>query len=193
MAERTKLVTPPFRVSFPQVFEPKGMDGSEPKFSVVAVFDPSQFDAMQAKAFEALKAAAEAAAVDKFKKPLSSAGLRNPFRDGAEKAHLEGFGEGLVFMTLSSKMRPGIIDRNMQDILDPSDFYPGCYARATVSCYAYDNVSKGVGFGLQNLQKLGDGDNLTGRTNAADDFGDDAPEWGSQPATSDVSDDDLLG
>jgi hypothetical protein len=48
MSTREKVVTPPFRVSFPAVFEKKGFEGSEPKFSVVAVFDPASFGPAEA-------------------------------------------------------------------------------------------------------------------------------------------------
>ncbi len=194
MARGNKIVTPPFRVSFPAVFEKRGFEGSEPKFSVCAVFDPSSWSPTEAEAFQALKQIAEDAAKDKFNKGLSgNPALRSPFRDGAEKAHLEGFGEGLIFCTLSSKMKPGLIDRDRQPIIDEEDFYAGCYARATVTAYGYSNVSKGVGLGLHNLQKLGDGENLTGRIAAENDFESDAPVWGDvDPVGSGTEDDPLL-
>jgi len=182
-----KLVTPPFRVCFPNVFEKRAFNEGEPKFSVMAVFDPSSFGKAEAAAFKRMQAAAEEASKDKLRKPLSA--VRTPFRDGAEKSHLEGIEEGFIFMTLSTKLRPGVVDRNAQPIIEEEEFYPGCWARATVNAYAYDNVSKGVAFGLQNIQKIGEGENLTGRAKAEDDFGDDAPEWGDSPAT---DDDDLL-
>jgi hypothetical protein len=184
-----KLVTPPFRVCFPNVFEKRSFNEGEPKFSVMAVFDPSSFGKAETAAFKRLQAAANEAAKDKLRKPLSDGAVRSPFRDGAEKEHLEGIEAGFIFITLSTKLRPGVIDRDMQPIIDEEVFYPGCYARATVNAYAYDNVSKGVAFGLQNIQKIGDGENLTGRTKAEDDFEGDAPEWGDTSAT---GDDDLL-
>ena len=194
MARGKKVVTPPFRVSFPAVFEKRGFEGSEPKFSLTAVFDPSSFGKGEAAAFKMMQAIAEAAAKEKFSKPLSDPSLRAPFRDGAEKAHLEGFGEDLIFCTLSTKMRPGLIDRDRQPIMDEELFYAGCYARATVTAYAYANVSKGVAFGLHNIQKLGDGENLTGRVAAEEDFDGNAPVWGDvDPVGSGTEDDPLLG
>ncbi len=197
MTDKKKVVTPPFRVSFPAVFEKRGMEGAEPKFSICAVFNPTDFGVTEAAAFKAMQVLAENAAQDKFHKSFKDPSLRNPFRDGAEKAHLEGFGEGLIFCNMSTKMRPGLIDRDRQPIIDEEVFYAGCYARATITAYAYDNVSKGVAFGLHNLQKLGDGENLTGRVAAEDDFEADAPEWGDVDpvgdAVTDVTDDPLLG
>lgn len=81
-----------------------------------------------------------------------------------------------MFATASSKQRPGLVDRNKQPILTEEEFYPGCWARATVTAYSYDNVGKGVAFGLHNIQKLGDDENFTGRVAAEEDFGDDADD-----------------
>ena len=66
---------------------------------------------------------------------------------------------------------PGLIDaKTKQEIIDPKEFYSGCYARAAIVAYAYDNVSKGVAFGLQNLLKIRDGEPLTNRASAESDF-----------------------
>lgn len=173
-----KVSTPIFRVSFPSVFEASSYEGGAPKFSVCAVFTPALFTPNDKLLWEAMKALADEVSVEKFKKKLAQlpANFKKPFRDGEEKADLEGFGEGKVFCNLSSKMRPGIIDRDRTIITNPEDFYPGCYARATITAYAYDNVGKGVAFGLQNLQKIKDGDRLDSRTDAADDFSDDVDD-----------------
>ena len=100
--------------------------------------------------------------------------LKNPFRDGAEKETI-GYGEGTVFITFKTEEkngRPGLVDQNMQRIIEESAFYPGCYARATVNPYAWTYMGKsGISFGLQNLQKVGDGEPLGGgRSKAEDDF-----------------------
>jgi hypothetical protein len=158
-----KIQTPVFRVSFPQVFEPKSFSGGEPKYSIVMIFDKKQ------DLREMRRILAEAA-TEKFgaKKP---ANLRDAFRDGKEKENLQGYGEGVVFTTASSKSRPGLVDQNVQQIIDRNDFYAGCYARATVNAFAYDtNGNRGVSFGLNNIQKVRDGERFDGRTAAEDDF-----------------------
>lgn len=178
MAERLKAVTPPFRVSFPAVFEASSYQGSDPKYSVVMLFYPDKFTDADKRAWAAVQAIADAASKDMFKKLVKDlpGNFKKPLRDGAEKAHLDGYGEGMVFGTASSKQRPGLVDRERQPILAEDEFYPGCWARATVTAYPYDNIGKGVAFGLHNLQKLGDDDNFTGRVAAEDDFGDDADD-----------------
>lgn len=177
MAERLKVVTPPFRVSFPAVFEPSSYQGGDPKYSVVGLFYPGKFTDADKKAWASMQAIADVASKDKFKKAVKDlpANLKRPIRSGAEKEHLEGYNvPGCMFATFSSKQRPGIVDRNKQPILTEEDFYPGCWARATITAYPYDNVGKGVAFGLHNLQKLGDDENFTGRVAAEEDFDDDA-------------------
>jgi len=82
-----------------------------------------------------------------------------PLRHGVGQRHLGARGQ------------PGIVDQTLNRIISEDDYYSGCYSRATVTAYGYDKAgNKGVAFGLQNLQKLGDGDRFSGRTAAEDDF-----------------------
>lgn len=158
-----KVKTPVFRVSFPQVFEAKSFNNGEPKYSVVMIFD-KKADLREMKRI--LKEAAH----ERFGAKLPP-NLKDAFRDGKEKAHLQGYGEDVVFCTASSKQRPGLVDQKVQPIVDRDEFYAGCYARATVSAFAYDtNGNKGVSFGLNNIQKVRDGERFDGRTDATDDF-----------------------
>ena len=175
------IMTPEFRCSFPAVFKArssKSDDGSDgtPKYGITMLFAK---DADLSK----LKAAAKEAAKEKWGDKIPK-NLRSPFRDQGDK-ELEGYVEGCVFITASSLQKPGLVDRNREDIIDETEFYAGCYARATVRAFAYDKKgNKGVAFGLNNVQKLRDGESLSGRTRAQDDFADDLPE---DKGASDVS------
>ncbi len=76
-----------------------------------------------------------------------------------------------VVVEARTKLKPGVVDQKRNEILDASEFYAGCYARATLTCYAYDSMgNKGVSFGLQNVQKVKDGTAFSGKRNAKDDF-----------------------
>lgn len=183
----TKLITPVFRASFPNLFVPKAMqEGQTPKYSVSAVFDPSTFSVKDKERWEAIKALIDTATLEKFKKKASAlpGNYKQAIRDGAEKADLEGYGEGKVFANLSSKMKPGVVDKDGND-MSPDDIYPGCYMRATVSAYAYDmNGGRGVALGLQNVRFVKDGERLDSRTDAGEDFKDiedDRDEDGDDP------------
>lgn len=187
--QKRQIVTPKFRVSFPALAEAKTAPGSTtPKFSVVALFDKAT-DLSELKALA--KAAVELKWPDPAKRPK---GLRSPFRDGSEKEDIEGYA-GTVFCTLSSKLRPGVVDKNAKRISEINDIqeqvYPGCYGRATVIAYAYDNAgNRGVAFGLQNFQKLAEGEPLGGRTKPEDDFG--PVEGGEGAAPQSAAADDFM-
>ncbi len=197
MVERTKVTSPPFRVSFPEVFESKSYDGSEPKYSLVMLFYPEKFTKKEAAQFQAMKALRDEACQTKFSKSFKDMKVNPAFkvglRKGEEKPDLDGYGEGMVFATASSKMQPGLIDRDRTPIMKIEDFYPGCWARATLTAYGYDNKSKGVAFGLQNIQKLGEGESFSGRVDADEDFDNDEDDvWKGEETAPDLDKDDPL-
>lgn len=193
VAERKAVFTPPFRVSFPNVYRASAYQGSEPKYSLVMLFYPANFNDTHKAAWKDVGRIANEAALDKFKKNLKDLpdNFRKPFRKGEEKEHLDGYGPGCIFFSASSKQAPGIIDRNKRPVAE-ADFYPGCWARASISAFAYDNKGKGVAFGLHNLQKLGEGESFSGKLAAEEDFGDDVssvfPDAGSSDPMGDVDD-----
>lgn len=54
------------------------------------------------------------------------------------------------------------------------EIYSGVYAQVALSVFAYNfNGKKGVGFGLNGVRKVKDGDRLGGVHVSASDFGDD--------------------
>jgi len=173
-----KIVTPKFRVSFPHVMEPAfNMQKTAKKFSVVMLF-PKDTDL--SKLIDIVNQAKQEKWGDKPPK-----GLRSPFRDGNEKEY-EGY-EDAIYASASSQesSRPGLINERKEKIIDPNEFYAGCYAIATIKAYAYDTAgNKGVAFALHNVMKMDDGESLTGRTSAENDF--EAIET-SIPATSNPS------
>lgn len=161
----TKVVTGKVRFSYAHVFEPHAQsDGQEKKYSVQLIIPKTD-----TKTVKAIKAAIEAAIAEKYpnKRPQN---LRMPLRDG----DIEDKGEsvlGAYFMNVSSKNAPGIVDAALNKIIDQTEFYSGCYGRASINAFTYDNSgNKGVSFGLQNLQKTQDGEPLGSRSRAEDDF-----------------------
>jgi hypothetical protein len=165
------ITTPEFRVSYPNVFKAKKniMSGKD-EFSMVALF-PKNADLSK------LKAAAEAAIVqefgaDKAKWPKK---LRSPFRDQAEKEKdgqlPMGHEAGAIFLNLKSMQRPGVVGPDVQPIMDESQVYAGCFGRAAISVYCYNQAGNvGVAFGLQHFQKTKDGEPLGGRVRVEDAF-----------------------
>lgn len=160
--EGVTLLTPEFRVAFPKVFKPERNElNGKDEFSIVALF-PKDAD------LSALKAAIKQAAVNLFGAKLP-ANLRSPIRDGEEKRKDDGSipngYEDAVFVTMRCQKRPGVVDQAVQDIIDESEFYGGCYARANVHVKAYDQKgNKGVAVYLNHVQKVRDGEAFgTGR------------------------------
>ena len=165
-----KAMTPRFRVSFPQLFEAKAMDeNSKPKYGVTMLF-PKDVDLSKLK--KAHKVALEEG-VEKLWKGKKPKNMRSPFRDGdTEEDYCEKDGyPGHIFVRASSLDKPGVVDADTDRISDPAEVYAGCYARATIVAYPYDVAgNRGVAFGLQNVQKLKDGEAFSGRMQAEDEF-----------------------
>ena len=197
MAEVQRYVTPVFRLSFPALFEAESYDGGPPKFGLSAVWTPAKFSDMDKKRWKAILQALNAESQSRFKKPWKElpANIKRGLRDGAEKADMEGYGEGTRFASVSTKMRPGVIDASKNKIGpeegNTDDIFPGCYCRATVTVYSYDNKGKGVALGLMNVQKVADGERLDSRTDAAEDFEDDIDSAWLEEAEEGLDDDEF--
>ena len=164
---KLKKCTPPeFRASFANVHKAKSaFEGQEEKFSVVMLFPKKGSLKDLERCY--VNAGTEMWGPDKTKWPKN---LVKPFKDGDEKTQWEGYA-GHIAVTASSKQRPGIVDNELNDLISPEDFYSGCYARATVIAFAWTKMGKnGISFSLQNLQKLRDGKQFSGRKKASEEF-----------------------
>ena len=163
------MVTPEAIISFPRLFVPQpGPSGGEPKYSAVFIF-------VEGTDLTALKQAIIAAGQEKFGDrfaDLVRAGdnFRLPFRPRAGETLKLGYPEGSTFFSATSKNRPQVVDANVQPIDDPEKVYAGAKVLASVNAYGYDNVGRGVTFGLNNVQFLADGERLDNRVAAADEF-----------------------
>lgn len=158
-------VTPIFRVSYPNVFKPKFNSLSKKdEFSLQALFKKGE-DLSKLKA-AAAEACSEKWGPDQKKWPTN---LKNPFRDQSDRAKEgvlpDGCEAGAIFMTFKGTTQPAIRDMaNTSFITEPSKFYAGCYARASVFALAYDvNGGRGVTFLLNHLQFAGDGQPFSSR------------------------------
>jgi hypothetical protein len=166
----TKVITGKVRLSYAHLFEPAETPSGEEKYSVMLLIPKSDKETV-GKIKAAQKAAAEAGR-QKFGGKIPQ-GLKLNLRDGDEEMDTDERPEfkGVYFMNVSSKTRPGVVDAHLQPILDGSEVYSGCYAKASINFFAYNTAgNKGVSAGLNNIQKIADGDYLGGRTKAEDDF-----------------------
>ena len=161
------------RWSYANVWEPKAMEGGKPKFSVSLIIPKSDTVTVGK-----IKSAIEEAYRDGQSKlkgngksvpALSS--LRTPLRDGDIDRPDDPAYANAYFVNANSTTAPGVVDANRNEILDKSEVYSGCYGRASISFYAFNaNGNKGIACGLNNLQKIKDGEPLGGKASAESDF-----------------------
>lgn len=171
----TKVVTGICRFSYANLWEPKAMDeNSKAKYSVSLIIPKSD-----TKTLDKVKAAIQAA-YEEGKNKLSNGksvptlnSIKTPLRDGdIDRPDDEAYANS-YFINANSIIAPGIVDADCQAILDHSEVYSGIYGRASINFYAYKtNTARGIACGLQNVQKIRDGEPLGGHSCAEDDFAD---------------------
>ena len=173
----TKVVTgKDTRWSYANVWQAKSINGGTPKFSVSLIIPKS--DTVTVKKIKAAIQAAYEEGEAKLKgngrtvPPLSA--IKTPLRDGdTERPDDEAYKDS-YFINANSTTAPGIVDADRKEILDHSEVYSGVYGRASISFYAFNSSgNRGIACGLNNLQKIRDGQPLGSRSSAQDDFADD--------------------
>ena len=176
----TKVITgPKTRWSYANVWDPKSINGGAPKYSVSLIIPKSD-----TKTVEKIQAAIQAA-YEEGQSKLKGNGksvpalsvLKTPLRDGdAERPADEAYKDS-YFINANSATAPGIVDADRNPILERSEVYSGVYGRASINLYAFNsNGNKGIACGLNNLQKISDGEPLGGKSRAEDDFADDCDD-----------------
>ena len=176
----TKVITgPDTRWSYANVWQAKSINGGTPKFSVSLII-PKSDKATIAKIRAAIEAAyreGEAKLKGNGRSVPALSVLKTPLRDGdAERPDDEAYADS-YFVNANSSTAPGIVDADRQPIIDTSEVYSGVYGRASINFYAFNsNGNKGIACGLNNLQKIRDGEPLGGKSRAEDDFADEDEE-----------------
>lgn len=172
----SKFITGVGRCSYLNINQPRAMeDGQKPKYSVSFIIPKSD-----TKTINGIKAAIKTA-YEEGAGTLRGSGksvpaldsIKNPLRDGDTERPDDPAYANSYFINASSLTQPGVVDVNCQTIIDPSELYSGIYGRISVNFYAYNkNGNRGVACGLNNLQKVKDGEPLGGVSRAEDDFND---------------------
>lgn len=171
----TKVITGLVRFSYVNIFRSRAFrEGQDAKYSICLLI-PKSDKATLDKIQDAMDTAIEQGVTSKWggKTPKN---LKLPLRDGdEERADEAPEYEGMMFLNANSNQKPGIIDRDRNEILDDEEVYSGCWGRASINFYPFDsNGNRGVGVGLNNIQKLKDGERLgAARASAEADFSDD--------------------
>lgn len=168
--EKCRLITPEFRVSYPHVFKPQAVKkGDKPKYSVTMLFAKDSD-------LSVIKKAIKQAKINEFGADESEwpEDLENPIKDGDSKKHKDKEGHAghwIIKAASNEDKKPGVVDEKVEAIIDSKDFYPGCYARASVYAYVWEYMGKqGVGFILDHVQKTRDGKSFGGKKPAEEVF-----------------------
>ncbi len=163
------------RWSYANVWEPKSINGGVPKFSVSLIIPKNDKKTIEAikKAIQAAYKEGEAKLKGNSRSVPTLESIKTPLRDGdTERPDDEAYANS-YFLNANSTTQPGIVDANVQPILTRSEVYSGVYGRASINFYAFNsNGNRGIACGLNNLQKIRDGEPLGSRTSAEDDFAD---------------------
>lgn len=171
----TKVVTGKVRFSFCHIFEPQApQGGGDAKYSVTLLIPKNDTATL-----EKIKAAMVEARENFCKKNGASALPAKPNHTLHDGDGLRDSGEaygpeckGCYVITVSSKQKPVIVDNFRNEITDAGQVYSGCYGRASINFYGYNqNGKKGISAGLLSIQKLEDGEPF-GTVGSADDFDD---------------------
>ena len=177
----TKVITGiKTRWSYANVWQAKSINGGTPKYSVSRIIPKSD-----TKTVTAVKNAIQAAYEEGQSKLKGSSksvpaltAIKTPLRDGdAERPDDEAYKDS-YFINANSATAPGIVDAARNPIIEHSEVYSGVYGRASINFYAFNsNGNRGIACGLNNLQKISDGDPLGGKTRAEDDFADEDEDF----------------
>ena len=169
-----RVITRKVRISYANVHEPRAQEeGEKPKYSAAILI--SKDDEKTLGLIERAIEAAKKAGKEKWGGKIPR-NLKLPLRDGDEERPEDEAYENVMFLNASSIRRPEIVERvngELEELEDPDDFYSGCYCRVSLNFYPFSvSGNKGVAVGLGNIQKLEDGERLSGGSSAEDDFGD---------------------
>ncbi|WP_279058062.1 DUF2815 family protein [Mobiluncus mulieris] len=166
----TRVITSEVRLSYANLFEAKSIQGSKPKYSVSLIIPKSEKVTL-AKIEAAIDAAIEAGTAKFGGKRPNKAALTLPLRDGDIERDDDAYANSM-FVNANSTTPPQVVDESLAPILDRSQVYSGCYARASITFYAFNtNGNKGIACGLGNIQKIRDGESLGGgHVSAEEDF-----------------------
>ena len=177
LKNETKVITGKVRLSYANIFEPKSINGSDPKYSVSLII--SKDDKQQVETIKkAINNAIEAGKTKLANKAGKiTANLKTPLRDGDEDRPDDEVYENSYFINANSTAAPMVVGLEKDSVsgkairLDETEVYSGCYARVSINFYAFNtNGNIGIACGLGNIQKIDDGERLGGGSSAEEDF-----------------------
>lgn len=154
-----KVILKNVRLSFPNLFVPQSVQGSEPKFNASFLIEPNSENA------KLIEAAIEAVAKEKW--AAKADGTLKQLRVGdkiclhnGDNKEYDGYA-GMFYLSASSPTKPLILDKDAKTHLDSTSGkpYAGCYVNASIDVWAQDSsFGKRVNAGLKGVQFIREGD-----------------------------------
>lgn len=169
------MITGIVRISYPHLFEPKANPSGVMKYSCCLLIPKDNADVV--KGFKDEIASATARGKEKLWKGKVPKFRYQPLRDGDEELESgERTGAeygGCYFINCSSDDPPGVANRQGRAVTDKGVVFAGCYVRADVRAFPYENSgNRGVGWGLNHILFWEDGPRLDGKQALVDAFKD---------------------
>lgn len=165
-----RVITGKVRLSYANVWEPREQPSGDERYSA-CILIPKEDNETLEKIETAINHAIQEGSGKLW--GGKSKGLKIPLRDGDDEDDRGDRGDeflGHYFINANSKREPGIVDRYNIRINDEDEVYSGCYVRVSINFYPFQaEGNKGVACGLNNIQKLTDGEPLFDMGVAAED------------------------
>ena len=164
----TKVLVP-CRISFANIWEPKSINGSKPKYSVSCIVPKSDKKTLAAihKAVELAKEAGKSKCWGGKIPPA----LKLPLRDGDIEREGDNAYKDSFFFNANNEKAPQIVDRLVHPIMDSMECGSGDYCRVSINFYPFNsNGNKGVAASLGNIQLIRNGERLAGGVPAESEF-----------------------
>ena len=170
----SRLVLKNVRLSYAHVWEPKETKkGEEKKYSASLIIRKTDTKTLNAIKKAIAEAKGEGKRKQDNKKGVVTANIKLPVRDDDGDRPDDTAYEGCMVSNANATVNHPrkSVDRHVQPIMDRAEVYRGCYANVSGTFYAYNQEgNSGIGCGLGNIQKVGDGDPLSSARSAEDDF-----------------------
>jgi len=175
------MITSEGTITFPALFEPKETPSGDMKFSCSFLIPKSDKEGIKRLKAEIAKA------IEKGKEKCWNGKTPKfnyqPLRDGdKELKEEEKEGKeykGVMFLNASANADspPGVVGPDAQPLMDHAAMYSGCIVRLDIRAFPYKRAgNSGVGWWLNNVMLVRDGERLDGKMNAVDAFADYAVE-----------------
>ena len=169
----TQVVTGEVRLSYVNVFEPMkiGENDKDAKYSLTILIPKDTPEGQ--KTIAHIKAAIQKAAEKGTQKHFGGrvpTNVSNTLKDG--DTEVDDLGDlkniknpeikGHMYMRLSTKFAPKVLNAQRQEIINPMEIYSGCYGRVSLTTFAYSGDGRrGVSAVLNNVMMTREGEPLT--------------------------------